>query len=428
MDPKELITRGYESKSLDYKAPMPWDPRNKKACCELVKDILAIANTGGGFLVIGVQEKSKGQYVLVGLTEEDASTWETTQLNQFLASYAEPPINASLRKVEVEGKTFVVIGVPEFPNVPHICKKEYPEVLAAPALYVRTDANESAPVRRVNEFHALIELAVRKRGDAIIDTLRHILHEGERERHPIAEKQFAEQIQEFRVRFDSVAQFASDFQGWREFHAFPASFRSGLIKVEALWSAVQAADDNFGYVPLLYGPEKATKDGFEAHVAITTRDGERMESFWQVRDTGLLSHRELMREEARKYQGWPELPRPFLDTVYTCHYLARAIFCACRFFESLDLADDPITMRFMLFGTRGRRLLDLEPESWELGVYECALEEVEVKCSHDLQVWRASTVDITGEIMKEIAWKFNWRDPPTKVFKNYAEKLLTRKS
>ncbi len=46
-----LLLRGYESKDLDYKAPMAWDEGDKVTCCSLVKDILAMANTIGGYIV-----------------------------------------------------------------------------------------------------------------------------------------------------------------------------------------------------------------------------------------------------------------------------------------------------------------------------------------------------------------------------------------
>ncbi|CAG0939846.1 hypothetical protein BROC_00813 [Candidatus Brocadiaceae bacterium] len=52
-----LILRPYESKEHDFKGPMAWNGNAKKACCEIVKDILAIANTKGGFIVIGMDEE-----------------------------------------------------------------------------------------------------------------------------------------------------------------------------------------------------------------------------------------------------------------------------------------------------------------------------------------------------------------------------------
>jgi hypothetical protein len=61
-----ILLRGHESKDFDYKMAALWNETDKKACCELVKDILAMANTGGGFIVIGVSEPTTG-FSLMGL-------------------------------------------------------------------------------------------------------------------------------------------------------------------------------------------------------------------------------------------------------------------------------------------------------------------------------------------------------------------------
>jgi predicted HTH transcriptional regulator len=61
-----ILLRGHESKDFDYKMAAQWNETDKKACCELVKDILAMANTAGGFIVIGVSEPTTG-FSLMGL-------------------------------------------------------------------------------------------------------------------------------------------------------------------------------------------------------------------------------------------------------------------------------------------------------------------------------------------------------------------------
>lgn len=57
----ELIHKGFESKDLDYKGPIMWNEAdNRRVCCGIVKDVLAMANTKGGYIIIGVEEKSRG--------------------------------------------------------------------------------------------------------------------------------------------------------------------------------------------------------------------------------------------------------------------------------------------------------------------------------------------------------------------------------
>jgi predicted HTH transcriptional regulator len=118
-----IVKRGYESKDLDYKAPISWSTRgpDKKAACELVKDIMAMANTLGGHLVIGVSETPSGlRYD--GLTNEQASSFDSSKVNSFIAKYAEPPINCKAVRVACEGNDYVVILVPVFEETPTSAK------------------------------------------------------------------------------------------------------------------------------------------------------------------------------------------------------------------------------------------------------------------------------------------------------------------
>ncbi len=68
----------------------------------------------------------------------------------FFQEYADPPINALLRKIQHEGKLFVVIQVPHFPDTPHICRKDFPDTLKAMTLMLEltpTRAPQSVPPR-----------------------------------------------------------------------------------------------------------------------------------------------------------------------------------------------------------------------------------------------------------------------------------------
>ena len=86
---RNILCRGYESKDLDYKHPMAWDEADKSSCCGLVKDILAMANTRGGFISIGVSQQPLG-YSFDGVSPDQAKTFDTTRLNCFLQAYADP--------------------------------------------------------------------------------------------------------------------------------------------------------------------------------------------------------------------------------------------------------------------------------------------------------------------------------------------------
>lgn len=138
---EQVIKSGRETKSLDYKGATAWDEGDKKACCSIVKDILAFANSGGGYIVVGVDEHGAG-FNWTGVTNEQAASYDTTRINQFVQNYVDPPINCTVVKHTMDEALFVVIEVPGFADTPHICQKAYPDVLQGAVLYVRTDNNQ----------------------------------------------------------------------------------------------------------------------------------------------------------------------------------------------------------------------------------------------------------------------------------------------
>ena len=73
-----VIQMAGESSGIDAKGPVSWDGAAESA--GLAKDIAAFANSSnGGIIVIGKKEED-GRFDLVGLTEEQAATFDTTKV------------------------------------------------------------------------------------------------------------------------------------------------------------------------------------------------------------------------------------------------------------------------------------------------------------------------------------------------------------
>jgi len=148
----------------------------KKGCCSLVKDILGMTNALGGYIVIGVSEAPTG-FSWDGLDAAQLKTFDTSRLNRFLQNYADPLINARLRKIEHGGSTSSSSKC-RFTDTPHVCQKEYQSALTAPTIYVRTDNNETAPLKSSADFRLIVEQAVRNRADTLLNSFRTIPQPG----------------------------------------------------------------------------------------------------------------------------------------------------------------------------------------------------------------------------------------------------------
>src|SRR5579872_2425408 len=163
-----------ENEFVDAKGPMTWDGADTSA--SLAKDIAAFANSkDGGIIVIGKSENADGSYSFVGMTPEEAGSFDTTIVGQWINARFAPPIRLACHRAEYRGRPFIVIAIQEFGDIPAICIKSYQEqanprnhVLREGTVYIRNQNAESKPVMTDDELRTLIGLATRKRGDELL--------------------------------------------------------------------------------------------------------------------------------------------------------------------------------------------------------------------------------------------------------------------
>ncbi|HYA29502.1 MAG TPA: ATP-binding protein [Acidobacteriota bacterium] len=112
-----LIEHKEEDRLVDYKEA--FDPVLEKAWLDLNIDVVAFANTYGGFLVLGIKDKT---YEIVGLSEEALlKLADIKLLLEKLNRYIQPKLSAVRSKAkEINGKKVVVIFIPQSKYKTHI--------------------------------------------------------------------------------------------------------------------------------------------------------------------------------------------------------------------------------------------------------------------------------------------------------------------
>src|SRR6266404_5107622 len=154
---------------------MNWATATTAEKAELIKDVLAMANTqDGGRIIFGVRN---GDFEPIGLTDEDFQSFDVTPFTDFLNRYADPSFHCRVHKFVIKGKKFVAIEVPEFDAVPIICKTDAHDtnnrqVLKRGAVYIRTNRAASEIVPDAETMRDLMNRAVVKRGDELLRTER----------------------------------------------------------------------------------------------------------------------------------------------------------------------------------------------------------------------------------------------------------------
>lgn len=102
---------------------------------DLAKEISAFANTGGGYILIGLEDNGE----ITGIGNRAQADELVGKASEACRQNVEPPLPAIIQTVEVQGKSVLVIEVPAFStNRPH---------LVSGRAYLR-DANRSRPATR----------------------------------------------------------------------------------------------------------------------------------------------------------------------------------------------------------------------------------------------------------------------------------------
>jgi two-component system, chemotaxis family, chemotaxis protein CheY len=104
-----LLDLGIEGRDLDYKRALDLSRTATRA--EFARDVLAFANSGGGAIVVGVDEPGSGEFKLVGVPDAELEQYEVTRLNDAIRRYVASAVSISSRVVRRDGLAFVVVRV-----------------------------------------------------------------------------------------------------------------------------------------------------------------------------------------------------------------------------------------------------------------------------------------------------------------------------
>jgi hypothetical protein len=356
-------------------------------------------------------------------------------LNRFVQNYSDPPINARLRKIDHDGKSYVIVEVPQFPDTPHICQKDCPDVLQAGALYVRTDNNETAPVRSSADFRAVLERAVRNRSDTLLSAFRSILTTGiapEGRTTESAVEKFEIQQAEADARFEVVNPLKGNTcAGYFQSAFCPEEFQGTRFTLEQLRDAAKRGSVNFRGWPFLYlNPNRpdvpyTLQDGLEAFVATKDFSGSDLIDFWRLLQSGFFYQRTTMRPLSMSVASNPH--RCVVDFREIAIYIAEAIHCLTRLYDGLLSDEDQSSFRLALVGTQDRLLVSTWPMTMPLSAdYVCRIPKVTIARKFPLAEWRAGLVEHALEISNEIYLRFNWTNPSLAAARTAIEKTFAR--
>lgn len=239
---ENLIYRGIESEELDYKAAQNWKELPRAGKAKFVRHCLAMANTKGGYIVVGVGEDASGKPSLyTGLTKEQLRTYDPTAVGNFINKYADPQIDLTIERPVVDGKRYVVFVIRRFSDIPHVCTFGCDNELQQGVFYIRTADAASRPAYRASEIHSIIQRALRNQREILGRMIRGILYEDRQFQEEDALGRFREQRLNSRALFNRRKDNRSEGRIILEISVSPSRYVSKKFSLSELKRAFESS-------------------------------------------------------------------------------------------------------------------------------------------------------------------------------------------
>ena len=429
---EELLGIKTENKNLDYKESLNWDTSPKDNKIAIIKDILAMANTqDGGKIFFGVRDSDLS---LVGLPEEAFSSFDQTKVNDFLHVYTDPKFTCNVYKERVAEKFVVIIDVPEFQEIPIICKRDYHSseqqsklFLRKGQIYIRTEKGTSEMISSSEEMREFLGRAISKKGDELLRNIE-LLIKGkpiksateDREKY---ETELTMANDFFRKKLSSLSKF-----GHWKVYAYPVNYSERRVKdpiaVKNLLAKSIVSLRGWSFPHVQNNNDHGAKSNFSNGVQSFTDWEGYLEGF-RVYLSGLFVWKGKFFEETDGYKKGTD--KILLEFVHCIWSVTEFFLFLKRFYEMVESSDD-LYISISLYGCNNRKLTstDFGVPLWDN--YTCMQEEpIIVEQNIKLVELKAGYKQIAAKVIKQIFLIFNWDSVSEEVIEQWQTKLIERK-
>ncbi len=144
------IVMQLEDDKIEYKES--FENGSKEAKAKYAKEMAALYNFEGGYLIFGVKD---GTRELTGLNSFIPP--DNADLVNDISTYFSPAIRFKTKLITINSKVVFIIYVEKRTSIPTVCLKSYPDVLTESVIYWRYSA-QSSPIRPADKINLLKSL------------------------------------------------------------------------------------------------------------------------------------------------------------------------------------------------------------------------------------------------------------------------------
>ena len=416
-DWKAVVYRGIESEELDFKAAQNWTKLKRSSKAKFVRHCLAMANTKGGYIVVGVGEDKAGKPVdYTGLTEAESHSFDPSIVGSFINNYTEPAIDFTIERPVIDGKCFVVFVVRRFADIPHVCSNHCDKELQQGAFYIRTAEAASRVAVRASEVHNLVQRALRNQRRTLGRMLRGILYENEDVNINDSANLFKDQCRASRdllMRKKNVS-FKDNDRISFELTVRPSNFKERRFTVSEIKRALDEA--------LIFYPDANFINGEDLKNSFFTNTAIRMISSrhakgWQAFKSGYFHYLSFFHGGVKslKYQ-------------HLIKFFTAAIYFISEYYSVLGLDTEELCIEIKYKNIEEISLGGVSKikATSEDDVYSCKIPIIDVVMNRTAPDLSSGVVAHTARIIRDVCERFNLPDSKhinlEENIKNFLEK------
>ena len=188
----DLLVNPVETPEIEIKSWL--DPHDDIDRASIAKHLIALANHGGGYLIIGLEEQEDGSYAPAEPRPENLNGFSTDAINALVGRYAEPAFHCTTHLVQHPSSEselkFPIIRVPGS-TAPTRSKRDGPggQKIRQNSYYIRRPGPKSEQPQDGREWDHLVSRCVRENREDLLDAMRAMLSSEPMSKEPTNQEQ-----------------------------------------------------------------------------------------------------------------------------------------------------------------------------------------------------------------------------------------------